>query len=144
MFFDLSNAFDKVWKEELLVKLHKMYIWIQHFQQGLHGWSLMAPSTKKSVSVRGYLRVVFCLPHCSWSTLTTFLPPYQRVSQTHYTQTAWQSRMHLNTPPVQPTGSKKPSMVSIRGHWGFELNIGKTNNTLFSLSTPKKQIKLWL
>ena len=35
--FDLSNAFDKVWKEELLVKLlrtgvrHKVYMWIQHF-----------------------------------------------------------------------------------------------------------------
>ena len=37
VFFDLSNAFDKVWKEGLFVKLlrtdvcHKMYMWIQHF-----------------------------------------------------------------------------------------------------------------
>ena len=37
VFFDLSNAFDKVWKEGLLVKLLrtgvrcKMYMWIQHF-----------------------------------------------------------------------------------------------------------------
>ena len=37
VFFDLSNAFDKVWKEGLLVKLprtgvrSKMYMWIQHF-----------------------------------------------------------------------------------------------------------------
>ena len=34
-FFRLSNAFDKVWKEGLLVKLQRtgvrhMYIWIQH------------------------------------------------------------------------------------------------------------------
>ena len=37
VFFDLSNAFDKVWKEGLLVQLLrtgvrcKMYMWIQHF-----------------------------------------------------------------------------------------------------------------
>ena len=37
VFFDLSNAFDKVWKEGILVKLLrtgvccKMYMWIQHF-----------------------------------------------------------------------------------------------------------------
>ena len=37
VFFDLSNAFDKVWKEGLIVKLLrtgvrcKMYMWIQHF-----------------------------------------------------------------------------------------------------------------
>ena len=37
VFFDLSNAFDKVWKEGLLVKLlrtgvrSQMYMWIQHF-----------------------------------------------------------------------------------------------------------------
>ena len=27
---------------------------------------------------------------------------------------------------------------------GLEINIGKTNNTLFSLSTSKEHIKLWL
>ena len=37
VFFDLSNAFDKVWKEGLLVKLLRTgmhcnaYMWIQHF-----------------------------------------------------------------------------------------------------------------
>jgi hypothetical protein len=37
VFFDLSRAFDKVWKEGLLLKLlqtgvrHKMWTWIQHF-----------------------------------------------------------------------------------------------------------------
>ena len=37
VFFDLSKAFDKVWKEGFLVKLLrtgvrcKMYMWIQHF-----------------------------------------------------------------------------------------------------------------
>ena len=36
VFFDLSNVFDKVWKEGLFVKLlrtdvyHKIYMWIQH------------------------------------------------------------------------------------------------------------------
>ena len=37
IFFDLSNAFDKVWREGLLVKLlrtgvcRNIYMWIQHF-----------------------------------------------------------------------------------------------------------------
>ena len=51
-------------------------------------------------------------------------------------QTTWQSGMRLSTPPLQPTGSKKPSVVSASGH--------KTNSTLFSLSASKEQIKLRL
>ena len=111
VFFDLSNAFDKVWKERLLVKLLrtsvrcKMYMWIQHF--------LFARTTL--VKLDG--KAVFCPPHCSWSTSMISSPLYQRGYQTHYMQTTWQSGMRLSTPPLQPTGSKKPSVVSASGHW---------------------------
>ena len=57
VFFDLSNAFDKVWKEGLLVKLlrtgvqSKMYMWIQHF--------LFARTTR--VKLDGILSKKVCL-----------------------------------------------------------------------------------
>ena len=56
-------------------------------------------------------------PHCSWSTSMISSPLYQRGSQTHCMQTTWQSGMRLSTLPLQPTGSKKPSVVSASGHW---------------------------
>ena len=125
VFFDLSNAFDKVWKEGLLVKLlrtgvrSKMYMWIQHFLFARTGRVKLDGilSKKKSVFVKEYHRTVFCPPHCSWSTSMISSSLYQRGSQTHYMQTTWQSGMRLSTPPLQPTGSKKPSVISASGHW---------------------------
>ena len=56
-------------------------------------------------------------------------------------QTIWQSRVYLNMPPLQPTGSKKPSMISV-GRLGAE--VLETSSPLISLSTLNRQIKLWL
>ena len=148
VFFDLSNAFDKVWKEGLLVKLlrtgvrSKMYMSIQHFLFARTARvKLDGILSKKSVFVEEYHRAVFCPTHCSWSTSiissplyqrgsqthcpthcswsTSIIssPLYQRGSQTHYMQTTWQSGMRLSTPPLQPTGSKKPSVISASEHW---------------------------
>ena len=105
-------------------------------------------TTKKSAFMKECLTAVFCLPHCSWSTLKTSLPLYQRGSQIHYMQTTCQSGMHLSTPPLQLTGSEKPLVVSTSGHWTGALRSmsAKQQNvsTLFSLSTSKEQMKLWL
>ena len=57
---------------------HKKYMWIQHLlfartaRLKLDG---ILSTQKKYAFVKEYLRVVFCLPHCSWSTFTTSLPP---------------------------------------------------------------------
>ena len=61
-------------------------------------------------------------------------------------QTAWQSGMHLVTPPLQHTGSKKPSMVSTSGHRTGVLKYTSAKQTVlsFSLFTSKEQIKLRL
>ena len=112
VFFDLSNAFDKVWKEGLLVKLlrtgvrHKM--WIQHFLFARTARvKLDGIFSKKVCLCEEVRRAVFYLPHCSWSTSMISLPLYQTGSQIRYMQTTWQSGMCLNTPPLQPTESKK-------------------------------------
>ena len=72
---------------------------------------------KSLVFVKEYHRAMFCPPHCSWSTSMISSPLYQRGSQTLYMQMTWQSGMRLSTPPLQPTGSKKPSVISASGHW---------------------------
>ena len=56
--FDLSNAFDKVWKEGLPVKLlrtsvrHKMYMWIQHFLIARNAWVTLDDILNKQVCLR--------------------------------------------------------------------------------------------
>ena len=119
----LLRSLKCIWQgleEGLLVKLLrtcvrcKMYMWIQHFLFArTAGVKLDGILSKKSLPfVKEYLRAVFCPPHCSWSTSMISSPLYQRGSQTHCMQTTWQSGMRLNTPPLQPAGSKKPSGVS--------------------------------
>ena len=67
VFFCLSNAFHKVWKERLLVKLlrtgvlHKVYTWIQHFLFERTGRVKLGDifiKKKKSAIVKEYLRAV--------------------------------------------------------------------------------------
>ena len=106
-------------KRDFLVKLlragvrHKMYTWIQHFVFAGTARVKLDGIFSKKAFMKEYLGLAFCLPHCSWSTSTISLPLYQRGSQTRYIQLTWQSGMCLNTPPPQPTESKKPSIVSI-------------------------------
>ena len=59
VFFDLSNAFDKVWKEGLLVKLLrtgvrcKMYTWIQHLLFATAARVKLDGIFRKKVCLRG-------------------------------------------------------------------------------------------
>ena len=148
VFFDLSNAFDKVWKEGLLVKLlrtgvrSKMYMWIQHFIFARTARVKLDGILSKKVFVKEYHRAVFCPPHCSWSTSMISSPLYQRGSQTHYMQTIWQSE-HTTTATyrIQEAISDISKWTL---DWGLEINTSKTNSTLFSLSASKEQIKLRL
>ena len=58
VFFDLSNAFDMVWKEGLHVKpprtgaRHKMYMWIQHFLFARTARAKLDGNLSKQVSLR--------------------------------------------------------------------------------------------
>ena len=122
----------------------KMYMWIQHFlfartaRVKLDG----ILSKQKSAFLKEYLMAVFCLPQFLVYINDILTTISKWVSNTLH---ADDLAMRLSIPPLQTTGSKKPSVVSTSGCWtGLETNISKTNNTLFSLSTSKEQIKLHL
>ena len=153
VFFDLSNAFDKVWKEGLLVKLLrngvrcKMYMWIQHF--------LFARTTR--VKLDGILSKKVCLregvPQGGVLSPTRFLVYIndilttisKRVSNTLHADdlAVWNASEHTTT----ATYRIQEAISSINKwtlDWDLEINISKTNSTLFSLSTSEEQIKLRL
>ena len=153
VFFDLSNAFDKVWKEGLLVKLlrigvrYKMYMWIQHF--------LFARTAR--VKLNGILSKKVCLregvPQGSVLSPTLFLVYIndilttlsKRVSNTLHADdlAIWNASEHTTTATYRIqeaiSGISKWTL-----EWGLQINTSKTNSTLFSLFTSKEQIKLRL
>ena len=128
---------------------HKMYAWIQHFlfartaRVKLDGIF----STKK----KGYLREG--VPQGNVLTSTLFLVYIndilttisKRVSNTLHADclAIWNVSEHTTTATYR-------IQEAINGvnkwtqDWGLELNTGKTNSTLFSLSTSKEQKKMWL
>ena len=153
VFFDLLNAFDKVWKEGLLVKLLrigvrcKMYMWIQHFL-----FARIAP-----VKLDGILNKKVCLregvPQGGVLSPTLFLVYIndilttisKRVSNTLHAEdlAIWNASQHTTTATYRI--QEAISGISKRTlDWSLEINTSKTNSTLFSLSTSKEQIKLRL
>ena len=95
-----------------------MYMWIQHFLFARTARVKLDGILSKNVCLReGVPQGGVLSPTLFWSTSVISSPLYQRGSLTHYMQATWQSGMRLNTPPLQPTGSKKPSVISASGHW---------------------------
>ena len=152
-FFDLSNAFDKVWKEGLLVKLLrtgmrcKMYMWIQNFlfartaRVKLEGILSKKVCLREGVPQGGVLSPTLFLVYIN-DILTTLS---KRVSNTLHADdlVIWNTSEHTTS----ATYRIQEAMSDISKwtlDWGLEINTSKTNSTLFSLSTSKEQIKLRL
>ena len=153
VFFDLSNAFDKAWKEGLIVKLLrtgvrcKMYMWIQRFlfartaRVKLDGIHSKKVCLREGVPQGGVLSPTLFLVYIN-DILTTIS---KRVSNILYADdlAIWNASKHTTT----ATYRLQEAISSINKwtqDWGLEININKTNSTLFSLSTSKEQIKLRL
>ena len=153
VFFNLSHAFDKVWKDGLLVKLlrtgvHcKMYMWIPELPickdcPSKTWWHSQQKSLPSWRSTTGRCSVPHAVPGLHhWH-------PYhyiKRVSNTLHADdlAIWNASEHTTTATYR-------IQEAIRGiskwtlDWGLEIHNSKTNNTLFSLSTSKEQIKLRL
>ena len=153
VFFDLSNAFDKVWKEGLLVNLLrtgvrcKMYMWIQHFLLARTARVKQDGILSKKVCLRegvpqgGVLSPTLFLVYIN-DILTTLS---KRVSNTLHADdlAIWNASEHTTTATyrIQEAISDISKWTL---DWGLEINTSKTNSTLFSLSTSKEQIKLRL
>ena len=136
--FDLSNTFDKVWKEGLLVKLlrtgvrHKMYTWLQHFlfartaRVKLDGIFSKKVCLREGVSQGGVLSPSLCLTTISKRVLNALHADDLAI---------WNESEHTTTATyrIQEAidGINKWTL-----DWGLEINIGETNNTLFSFN-PK-------
>ena len=87
---------------------------------------------------------MFCLPHCSWAFTNDILTTItKRVSNTLHADdlAIWNASEHTITATYRikeaTNGINKWTL-----DWGLKINTGKTNITLFSLSTSKEQIKL--
>ena len=153
VFFDLSYAFDKVWKEGLLVKLlrtgvrSKMCRWIQHFlfartaRVKLDGILSKKVCLREGVPQGGVLSPTLFLVYIN-DILTTLS---KRVSNTLHADdlAIWNASEHTTTATyrIQEAISDISKWTL---DWGLEVNTSKTNSTLFSLSTSKEQIKLRL
>ena len=153
VFFDLSNAFDKVWKEGLLVKLlrtgvrSKMYMWIQHFlfartaRVKLDGILSKKVCLREGVPQGGVLSPTLFLVYIN-DILTTLS---KRVSNTLHTDdlAIWNASEHTTTATYRIQEAISDISKWTLG-WDLEINTSKTNSTLFSLYTSKEQSKLRL
>ena len=153
VFFNLTNAFDKVWKEGLLVKQPrigvrcKMYMWIQHFLSSRTARVKPDGTLSKKVCLRkgvpqgGVLSPTLFLVYIN-DILTTIS---KRVSNTlHADDLAIWDVSEQTTTAAYRIQEAISDINKWTLDWGLELNTSKTNSTLFSLSTSKEQIKLRL
>ena len=153
VFFDLSNAFDKVWREGLLVKLlrtgvrSKMFMWIQHFLFARTAGVKLDGILSKKVCLRegvpqgGVLSPTLFLVYIN-DILTTLS---KRVSNTlHADDLAIRNASEHTTTATYRIQEAISDISKWTLDWGLEINASKTNSTLFSLSTSKEQIKLRL
>ena len=153
IFFDLSNAFDKVWKEGLLVKLprtgvrYKMHMWTQHFlfartaRVKLDGIFSKKVCLREGVPKGGVRSPTLFLVYINDILTTTS----KRISNTLHADdlAIWYVSEHTTTATYRIQEAIN-GINKWKQDWGLEINTGKTNSTLFSLSTSKEQIKLRL
>ena len=153
VFFDLSKAFDRVWKKGLQWRLLRagvsgqMYKWISSFLYH------RVARVKLDGSLSRKIRLCEGVPQGSVLSPTLFLlyvndivntlPP--RVTNSLHADdlAAWTSAEHTSTAThvMQETINRVSSWAD---EWCMEINCSKTQATLFSLSTVKEKVMLKL
>ena len=148
VFFDLSKAFDKVWKEGLLQKMSQlgirsnMFKWIKSFLQDMSANVLLDGHKSVSVKIRedlpqgGVISPVLFLIYIN--DITQAIPPH--VSNTLHADdlAVWRATA---TYRIQQTVKQIKKWTE---HWGLKLNKNKTVSSVFSLSTQKESINVKL
>lgn len=153
VFFDLSRAFDKVWKEGLILKLlragvrSKMHMWIHHYLFGrtarvkLDGFHSRKVKLREGVPQGGVLSPTLFLLYIN--DITDNITKHVSNSLHADDLAIWTSAEHTSTTSYR-LQEVVNNIATWTDEWGLELNTTKTNATLFSLSTANEQVKLKL
>ena len=153
VFFDLSKAFDKVWKEGLTLKLlragirNKMQMWISHYLFGrtarvkLDGHHSMKVKLREGVPQGGVISPTLFLVYIN--DITDKMKRHVSNSLHADDLAVWTSSEHTTTAAYR-IQEVIDGIAAWTDDWGLELNTRKTNATLFSLSTTKETVKLKL
>ena len=153
VFFDLSKAFDKVWKEGLLLKLlravvhGKMYKWLSDFlfnrtaRVKLDGTISRQVKLREGVPQGGVVSPTLLLVYIN--DITTTVP--RHVSNTLHADdfAVWCAEEHTTT-AVHRIQNTINEVCSWTESWALQLNTTKTVSTLFTLSTAKEKVSLRL
>ena len=153
VFFDLSKAFDKVWKEGLLLKLlragvhGKMYKWLSDFlfnrtaRVKLDGTISRQVKLRKGVLQGGVVSPTLLLVYMNDITTTVL----RHVSNTLHADdfAIWCAEEHTTT-AVHCIQNTINEVCSWTESWALQLNATKTVSTLFTLSTAKEKVSLKL
>ena len=153
VFFDLSRAFDKVWKEGLLLKLlqtgvrRNMWSWMHHFLYGRTARVKVDGHLSKKVILReGVPQGGVLSPTLFLVYINDIIDSLTRnVSNTLHADdlAIWTTSEHTSSATVrmQEAVNKIDRWTQ---DWGLTINESKTQATLFSLSTSKERVTLRL
>ena len=149
VFFDLTTAFDKVWREGLLLKIlesgvsGKMYRWIQCFlhhrsaRVKLDGYLSKSVKMREGVPQGGVISPTLFLLYIN--NITTVLP--RHVSNTLYADdlAVWSASEYTTSSAyrIQEAVNKVEQWTN---DWGLQIGEVKTQATVFSLSTSKAKV----
>ena len=151
VFFDLSKAFDRVWKEGLLLKLlrngvcGKMYSWIKSYlfhrtaRVKLDGKLSNLVTLREGVPQGGVISPTLFLVYIN--DLVSNLP--RHVSNTLHADdlAVWCSETSTSTATLRMQTTIN-HVAEWTDKWALIINKNKTVSTLFSLSTSKEKVKL--
>ncbi|CAG5133668.1 unnamed protein product [Candidula unifasciata] len=151
VFFDMSKAFDKVWKDGLMLKLlhsgirGRMYYWIQDFL------SHRRASVKLDEAHSPRFKLRAGVPQGSVLSPVLFLIYINDLPQTlprHVSHSlhaddlaVWYTSEFIG-PAISKLQESVNSVINWANKWGLEVNRNKTVATLFSLSTKEEKFTL--
>ena len=152
VFFDLTKAFDKVWREGLLLKVlqsqvSRMYKWIRCYLQDrsarvkLDGYMSESVKMREGVPQGGVISPTLFLLYIN--NITTILP--RHVSNTLHADdlAVWSAADHTTfaTYRIQEAVTRIQQWTD---EWGLQISNIKTQATIFTLATLKEKITLKL
>ena len=153
VFFDMTKAFDRVWREGLLLKLlrckvgGRMFTWIKSFLQErtarviLDGHASVSVKMRAGVPQGGVLSPTLFLVYIN--DITSCIPRHVANSLHADDLAIWSAAEHTTSAAyrIQEGVTRIKKWTE---DWGLELNRVKSVATVFSLSTAKDKVHLKL